>query len=149
MLGCRLVSLHFLCYILCCHTVLCSQFLSVQRLKGQENRPNTSPHSRRSWTTTPHVQRSLNTFPPGFGETMAAKLRHSAILWWAAEHFEGNSPDLAGTFLHNSVDFVVDGTSRISKEKKGLSPLSLPSLSPSPLSLFSPLSSLVRVLRSM
>ena len=53
---------------------------------------------------------------------MAAKLRHSAILWWAAEHFEGNSRDLAGTFLHNSVDFVVDGTSRISKEKKGLSP---------------------------
>ena len=30
-------------------------------------------------------------------------LRHSEILGWAAEHFEGDSRNLAGMFLHNSV----------------------------------------------
>ena len=34
---------------------------------------------------------------------MAEILRHSAFLGWAAEYFEGDSLNLAGIFLHNSV----------------------------------------------
>ena len=38
-----------------------------------------------------------------FGEWLAEILCHGAILGWAAEHFESDSPNLAGMFLHNSV----------------------------------------------
>ena len=41
----------------------------------------------------PHTERvhSVETILPGFGKCWLKMLRHSAILGWAAEHFEGDS----------------------------------------------------------
>ena len=38
-----------------------------------------------------------------FREWLAEILCHSKLLGWAAEHFEGDSHNLAGMSLHNSV----------------------------------------------
>ena len=38
-----------------------------------------------------------------FQEWLAEMLRHSAFLGWSAEHFEGDSQNLGGMSLHNSV----------------------------------------------
>ena len=47
---------------------------------------------------------SVKNIPAKFREWLAETLCHSAILGWAVEHFESDSRNLAGMFLHNSVD---------------------------------------------
>ena len=47
-------------------------------------------------------------FPASFGEWLAEILRQRTVLRLAAEHFEGDSRNLAGMFLHNSVLCGVD-----------------------------------------
>ena len=42
--------------------------------------------------------------PARFGEWLAEILSHGTVLGLAAEHFEGDSRNLAGMFLHNSVE---------------------------------------------
>ena len=49
------------------------------------------------------IQRNIKTILQGFEELLAEMLCHSAFLGWAAEHFEGDSRNLAGMYLHNSV----------------------------------------------
>ena len=41
--------------------------------------------------------------PASFLEWLAEILRLSAFLGWAVEHLEGNSRNLVGIFVHNSV----------------------------------------------
>ena len=41
--------------------------------------------------------------PAWFKELLVENLRHSSILGRVAEHFESDSRNLAGMFLHNSV----------------------------------------------
>ena len=51
------------------------------------------------------IQSSVNSFLTRFGEWLAEILRHSEFLGWAAEYFESGSINLAGIFLHNSVNY--------------------------------------------
>ena len=60
--------------------------------------------------------------PARFREWLAGKLRHSAILEWAAEHFESGSQNLAGMFLHNSVLPLRSGDSIFSSRPPNLPP---------------------------
>ena len=54
------------------------------------------------------MQSSVKNIPARFREWLAEILHHSAFLGWPAEHFEGDSRNLARMFLHNSVDIVPD-----------------------------------------
>ena len=47
----------------------------------------------------------MKNIPARFQEWLAEIMRHSAFLGRAAEHFKGNSLNLAGRFLYNSVFF--------------------------------------------
>ena len=51
----------------------------------------------------PHPPCSVKLFLSGIWEWFAEILRCNAFLMWAAEHFEGDSRNLAGMFWHNSV----------------------------------------------
>ena len=50
--------------------------------------------------------------PAMFREWLAEMLRHSAFLGWAAEHFEVDSLNLTGIYLHNSVQCCTSPRSR-------------------------------------
>ena len=54
--------------------------------------------------------------PARFREWVAEILRHSAILGWAAEHFEGDSRNLAGIFYTTLYRERV--SERVSNERK-------------------------------
>ena len=47
------------------------------------------------------LQSSVKKFLSGFGNCWQ---EYGAILGWAAQHFEGDSRDFAGMFLHNSIE---------------------------------------------
>ena len=50
------------------------------------------------------IQSSVNKFLQGFENGC---LKYYAIVhWWAVEHFEGDFQNLAGMFLHSSVDQI-------------------------------------------
>ena len=49
------------------------------------------------------IQHSVKNVPDRFQEWLTEIVRHSAILGWADEHFLSGSPNLAGMFLHNSL----------------------------------------------
>ena len=57
------------------------------------------------WDATQCAELCKN-FPDRFWEHLVDKLRHPAILGWAAEHFESDSQNLAVMFLHNCVRII-------------------------------------------
>ena len=62
---------------------------------------------------TSRIIRPHSPIPAKFWEWLAEMLRHSAILGWTAENFEGDFWNLAGMFLHNSVHIVIHPNAKI------------------------------------